>query len=185
MTQQTSYDPLTLYEGAVQWTGSKMNGVQLHHLTSPTPCTEWNVQALMNHLVDGAARAAAAFSGAEPAARSGDGTAENYAASTAKALEQAKAPGAIDRTVKGFRGDVPARDFLTGSFMDTLTHGWDMAVATGQDPMMSAHLAEACYAIYKPRVETFRGGTAFAAEVEVPEGASTQAKLLAILGRKA
>ena len=184
MAQQPSYDPVALYGGAVRWTGRMMKGVQLHHLQNPTPCAEWNVQALMDHLVDGAARTAATLSGAEPTARSGDGTAEEFEAAIGKALELAREPGTTDKIVKGFRGDVPAGELLTAFFMDTLIHGWDLAVATGQDTAMPADLVEACYAIYDPRKEGLRGGSAFAPEVEAPGDASTQVKLLAILGRK-
>ena len=185
MTQQANHDPAGLYEGAVQWTGAKLKGVQPQQQKDPTPCTDWDVPALMNHLVDGATRAVAVLSGTEYQKPSVDGTASDYEALTNKALEFVKAPGAMEKIVKGFRGDVVAGEYLVGSFMDTLTHGWDLAVATKQDATMPAHLAEACYTIYEPRKDRMRGGTAFGPEVEVPENASTQVKLLGIFGRKA
>ncbi len=185
MIQRATPTAAELYEEAVRATGKIMAAIQPGQLNNPTPCTEWNVQAVLNHLATGAARALATMSGTEAQEPTGDATAADFADTTSKVLELAKAPGAMEKTVTTRRGDVPAGEFLTGSFMDTLIHGWDLAVATDQDTTLPGVLVEACYAAFEPRIDKERTGGPFATYVAMPEAASTQAKLLGLLGRTA
>ena len=66
---------------------------------------------------------------------------------------------------------------------DQLVHGWDLAVATGQDATMPDDLAEAAFGMVDGRLTPERRGAAFAAEVPAADGASTQDRLLAYVGR--
>ena len=185
MTQQAMPTAAELYEGAVRSTCKIAAAIQPGQLDNPTPCTEWNVQAVLNHLATGAARALATLSGTEAQEPTGDATAADFADTTTKVLELAKAPGALEKTVTTRRGEVPAGEFLTGSFMDTLIHGWDLAMATGQDTTLPADLVEACYAAFEPRIDKERTGGPFATYVATPEDTSAQVKLLGLLGRTA
>jgi len=62
-------------------------------------------------------------------------------------------------------------------------HGWDLAVATGQDTTLDAGLMRACQEIIEPQLEAFRGAGALAGPLPVPPGADAQARFLAMLGR--
>ena len=64
-----------------------------------------------------------------------------------------------------------------------LVHGWDLAMANGQDYALDPQLMEACRQIIEPQLEAFRSAGAFGPEVAVPAGASTQTRFLALLGR--
>ena len=44
-------DLLLLYRRASEWTGEKVAGA-VDRLDSPTPCDEWDVRALLNHMLD-------------------------------------------------------------------------------------------------------------------------------------
>ena len=44
-------DLLDLYERAGEWSATKVAGAA-DHLDSPTPCDEWDVRTLMNHMLD-------------------------------------------------------------------------------------------------------------------------------------
>ena len=48
MAQQGG-NPIELYEAAAQGFRKTLSGVGLNQMGDPTPCTEWNVQALINH----------------------------------------------------------------------------------------------------------------------------------------
>lgn len=47
MAQQLN--PIELYEAAAQGFRQRLSGVQSNQMSNPTPCTEWDVQALINH----------------------------------------------------------------------------------------------------------------------------------------
>ena len=49
MTQAGMPNPIELYEGARDYMIPIIGGVQASQLSSSTPCTEWNVQQLINH----------------------------------------------------------------------------------------------------------------------------------------
>jgi uncharacterized protein (TIGR03086 family) len=46
-------DVIELHERALDQTGKIVDGVTSDELERPTPCTEWNVRALLKHLVGG------------------------------------------------------------------------------------------------------------------------------------
>ena len=48
MAQQGG-NPIELYEAAAQGIRKTLSGVGLNQMEDSTPCTEWNVQALINH----------------------------------------------------------------------------------------------------------------------------------------
>jgi uncharacterized protein (TIGR03086 family) len=64
-----------------------------------------------------------------------------------------------------------------------LVHGWDLAVATGQDYALDPRLVQECREVIEPQVEAFRSAGALGPEVPVPADASAQTRFLALLGR--
>lgn len=62
-------------------------------------------------------------------------------------------------------------------------HGWDLAVATGQDATLDADLMEACHQVLQPQLEFFRRAGALAGQLPVPLDAIAQSRFLAMLGR--
>jgi uncharacterized protein (TIGR03086 family) len=71
------------------------------------------------------------------------------------------------------------------SFMDTLVHTWDLAVATGQDGALDPALIEACVAIFLPDMpERGRAAGLVGPAVPVPPDASAQDRLLGAMGRR-
>ncbi len=178
-------NPIDLYSAAVKGTREIIGGVQSSQLGDSTPCSEWNVQALMDHIVGGTGMLWASLAGAAPETPQGSSPAAAFDAATAKALDAAKAPGALEKTVQSPAGDMPGGQLLGVLFMDTLVHGWDLAKATGQSTDMPADLAETCYAMFGPMADEWRKTGVFGPRVEVANDASTQVKLLGALGRRA
>jgi uncharacterized protein (TIGR03086 family) len=95
-------------------------------------------------------------------------------------------PGALEgrcASPVGFEWSVG--EAAAGTFMDQLVHGWDLAVAIGQDPALDGELAQLCVDMFLPRMpEMGRVAGIVGPEVSVPEDASAQDRLLAAMGRR-
>jgi uncharacterized protein (TIGR03086 family) len=172
-------------------TGRLVAAVRPDQLAAPTPCEGWDVRALLNHLVGGnhlhatAATGGAADWSSRERDRLGDDPAGAYDRSAAAVTEAfARLDLAADRLTMPF-GDLPASHAVAVHFVDVLTHGWDVATATGQDPTLDAELASTALEVvagYPPEV----WGTPqfFAHQVPVPDTAPPHIRLVALLGRR-
>ena len=186
MTNQGMPDPIELYEGAMKQTRSYLVGTKASQLNDSTPCTEWNVQALIDHIVGASGMFYTALSGNSSAEQKpGSGNLESFDAISAKVLEAARVPGTMEKNVPSPVGEMPGGQFLTFAFMDTLIHGWDLAKATGQNTQLNTNLAETCYGIFGGQGEMLRSTGQFGPEVKVSDNSSPQDKLLGVLGREA
>lgn len=157
----------------------------------PTPCTEWDVRDLVNHLVVEQLWAPHLLSGAtleevgdrfegdqlgaDPVARWEESSRAARAAFTA--------PGALDGDVHTTMGEIPALEYTRQMTIDLAIHAWDLARAVGADERLDEPLVESLYEVWEPRAEMLAGTGVFAPPVEVPADAATQTRLLGILGR--
>ncbi len=188
----TTSSPGSLYVRALVATRRYVVGIRDDQWTAPTPCTEWNVRQLLNHVVYGTFWIEEIFKGktiAEVGDRfDGDLLGSDPLAAYDAALSLAKAalqaPGAMEAVCHLRRGDVPGSAYASSMFTDVFIHGWDIAKSTGQDTILDPELAKACYSMVEPMRERRRASTAFGPEVQVPEDADLQTKLLALLGRR-
>jgi uncharacterized protein (TIGR03086 family) len=172
-------DLLGLYGQASEWTLSKVEGAT-DKLTAPTPCDEWDVRTLMNHMLDaqnyfvGAARGEDVLPPSPtPPALLGADPASDFAQGRDETLRTFGAEGVIEKTGPS----------LGIAFCDQLLHGWDLARATGQDATMPGGLPEAAYEMIDGRLTDEQRKGAFKPEVGVSPDASAQDKLLAYTGR--
>src|SRR5688572_15992210 len=142
--------PVDLYRRASATAITLAEAVRSDQLGLPTPCAEWSVQDLIDHLVGGTRYLAAALAGTEPAAATGV-TAQDFRAGVDNCLAGLAAPGALDRKCTsplGFEWTV--MDATAGTFMDVLVHTWDLATATGQPNDLDPELVHACIALFLP-----------------------------------
>jgi uncharacterized protein (TIGR03086 family) len=172
-------DLLDLYGRASTWVSEKVAGAS-DQLDARTPCEEWDVRTLLNHMLDtqqyflSSARGedASPPSPTPPEVLSGD-PAGDFTSMQAAVREAFGADGVIEKTG-------PA---LGVAFSDQLLHGWDLARATGQDATMPDGLAEAAYEqIHGKFTDEQRKGL-FKPEIAVGSDASPQDRLLAYTGR--
>ncbi len=183
-------DITELHARALDATGRIVDGVAADRWHAATPCADWDARGLVNHLVAGNLWAAElAAGGTIEGAGSrlygdlvGDNPAAAYAASPAAAAVFRR-PGALDAPCAVSYGPVPGSVYAGHRFLDVLVHGWDLAVATGQDYALDPDLMEACQQIIEPQLDAFRSAGALAPEVAVPADASGQTRFLAMLGR--
>jgi len=157
---------------------------------APTPCANFAVRDLFDHMIGGAGQFAPQLRGAASAAatdpaRLDDG--ERPAAlksALAELLDAVKAPGALGRGVTLPFGTVPGAVLARFLTVDGMVHTWDMARATGQRYEPPAELAETVLATARELIASeMRDGDTFAAEVEVADDAPAIDRLVAFTGR--
>jgi uncharacterized protein (TIGR03086 family) len=184
-------DIAELHAQALDATGRIVRGVPADHWDAPTPCAGWDARTLVNHLVAGnlwAAELAAGGTIDGVGARLdgdllGDDPAAAYAQSAAAAEAVFRRFGALDAPCAVSYGPVPGSVYAGHRFLDVLVHGWDLAVATGQNYALDPKLMDACRQIIEPQLEAFRSAGALGPQVAVPAAASEQTRFLALLGR--
>jgi len=173
-------DLLDRYRTASEWTLSKVVRAG-NQLDAPTPCDDWDVQTLLNHMVETQqyfVQSARGQDASPPSPEPPDGLIGDDAAS---AYERGR-----DASIETFSDDAVIE--RTGPtlgiyFSDTLLHGWDVAKATGQDTTMPAGLAQAAYDVMHGAFTDDQRKGVFKPEIEVDDDASPQDKLLAFTGR--
>jgi len=162
-------------------------GVRPDQYDDKTPCDEWTVRDLLEHIVGvvaglGAAAAGTAGDNPEQFVLAADPAAQ-FEKAAAAALAAWRTPGVLDRVIDGGAGPMPGHVLATINLLDTATHTWDLATATGQPAELPEPLAqaatEASRTIVSPEIRPGR----FGPEVEAPDGASTTQQLVAFLGR--
>lgn len=157
-----------------------------------TPCEDWDVRAVVNHVTSGNLWAVELMAGRtieEVGDRLdgdvlGDDPLGAYETSASAAAEVFAAPGAMERPAAVSYGPVPGRVYCGHRLLDALIHGWDIAKGAGLDTTLDAALVEEVWAVVEPEVEGLRSSGAFGdGSVVVPAGADRQTVLLAALGR--
>jgi uncharacterized protein (TIGR03086 family) len=155
-------------------------------------CDDWTVRELVNHVVTGNYWAAELGSGLsiEQVGDRLDGDVlgtdplRAYDDSSLVAAAVFRAPGAMERPCAVSYGPVPGEVYCGHRFLDVLVHGWDVATSTGQDTTLDPDLVEACLAVIEPQIDMLVGSGVFGTRLDVPEGSSSQTKLLGLLGRR-
>ncbi len=178
---------------AIESTRRYVAGVRQDQWTSSTPCTEWNVRQLVNHVIGENLWAAELFAGKTVAdvgdRLDGDLTGDDPIAAYERSIPGAKraveAPGAMEVTCHLSFGDYPGAEYAKQLFMDQLVHGWDVAKATGQDTRLDPALAAACYPVAQELRAQFGEHGVFGEDLNTDPSADVQKKLLALLGRQA
>jgi uncharacterized protein (TIGR03086 family) len=172
-------DLLDLYGRASEWTLSKAVGAT-DKLDATTPCDDWDVRNLMNHMLDTQHYFVSAALGNDASPPSphppellGDDPVADFEQGRAETLSTFGEKGVIDKTGPS----------LGIAFSDQLLHGWDLARATGQDATMPDGLPEAAYEVIHGKFTAEQRTGIFKPEVTVAADASAQEKLLAYTGR--
>jgi uncharacterized protein (TIGR03086 family) len=110
----------------------------------PTPCPEWDVRALVNHVVGGNVRYTMLLHGAGEAELSATRDLDHLSPDPASAYERTanevvaafSEDGALNRTVHHPAGDRSGLDLLGMRILELGVHGWDVARAVGVDETM-------------------------------------------------
>lgn len=166
-----------------------VNGIQADMCGNATPCSEWDVQALMNHMIGSMSFFVARAKGVEPSQQQVSTTncedaVRQLSNGIKTAVEAWRAPGALDRKVQAPMGEVPA-DFLANiTTTEMLMHGWDLARATGQSYKPDEALVEDALGVVRTFLTPDRRGQSFGAEKQPPANAPAIDRLAAFTGRQ-
>jgi uncharacterized protein (TIGR03086 family) len=166
-----------------------VGGVTPSQLDAPTPCRDWDVRGLLAHTVGVVVNIGRGAAGEELLA--------DVNAIPLETDLQAQFRREADRTLaawtkQGLEGEVdigagpmPAEVGLRINLLDTATHTWDLARATGQDADLPDEIAgtvlEVGRAVVTDDIRSFGG---FDAAVPVGATASPTDQLAAYLGRQ-
>jgi len=152
----------------------------------PTPCSDWDVRALVNHVV-GEERWAVPLMEGRTIADVGDsldgdllGKDPAGAASSAAREAEVAAGLPIDKVHLSY-GDEDPQEYLHQLAADHLIHGWDLAVAIGARPRLDADLVDEITPWFAEREQIYRSAGVVGAHLE---GFTAPAdELLAAFGR--
>ena len=156
-----------------------------------TPCDDWDVRALVNHvlgellwippLLDGTtiAEVGDRFDGD----MLGDDPLGAWRLAAIEALAAASQPGAQDRTVHLSFGDFPGGEYLGQVTSDVIIHSWDLARAVGASDRLSAAAVEFVNDFLSPQIDGWRAAGAFGPAADTDPDADAQDRLLAQTGR--
>jgi uncharacterized protein (TIGR03086 family) len=167
----------------------------------PTPCTEWDIRQLVNHMTRGNLNyvhllnggTSAEFLRLRDADALGADPAGSYTQSVQECAEAFAQPGALQQVLDYPLGHVVGRQALAVRTTDTAIHTWDLARAVGLDENLNASLVawidDHIDKIYVGLAETPTAAETthrfFAVpECEVSSSASRQDRLLNRMGRK-
>ena len=185
-------DTATLHQLACDQVTARLVAVRGDQWNLPTPCTEWDVRALVSHLVSGTSWVAPLVAGetiAEVGDRfDGDLLGEDpigaWRRAAAAAVEACAAPGAMDRLVHLSAGDSPAAGYIEERILDLAMHTWDLARAIGADEQLDPELVDAARKTLAEKADLWRRYGALGPAVEVGPDADAQTLLLAESGRR-
>jgi uncharacterized protein (TIGR03086 family) len=164
----------------------------------PTPCTDWSVRDVVNHVVGGNLLFVRVFGGeplppreeliaASRTDRLGDDAAGAVRASAAALLDTFRSEGALERMVTVPAGTVPGIAALHLRIVEALVHGWDVARATGRTLTAPDELVEQELAFTRdtlPRLPPRPAGQGpFSPARPVADDAPALDRLAALLGR--
>jgi uncharacterized protein (TIGR03086 family) len=182
-------EPLEALSQTFDHTYKTVSGVRPDQLLAPTPCSEWDLQALLRHMFGVVANMGLGARGETLMANSSDLELDDDLAGQFRALADSTFAAWSERDpaseVNVGAGPMPAMVGLSINMLDTSMHSWDVARATGQDSNLPDELAQVVLATCQQIVtDEVRGFAGFDPAVEIAAGASTTDQLAAFLGRK-
>jgi uncharacterized protein (TIGR03086 family) len=181
----------TTYRRSVEFWKDTVEGVS-GDWSAPTPCTDWNVRALVNHVV-GEDRWTKPLVDGMTIAEVGDALDGDLLGEDPKSSAMAAADEALtavaERLPAGGKvhlsyGEEDIEEYISQLVADHLIHGWDLAAATGQKRDLDPELVSDVAAWFRNREELYRSSGAIAARPESSGAGSPHADLLIAFGRK-
>ncbi|WP_420751856.1 TIGR03086 family metal-binding protein [Rhodococcus sp. O3] len=183
-------DPRPLVRAAADRARRIVENVTPEHMTAPTPCPEFDVRTLVGHLVSTLERSAAVGAGGDPRTipESLIAADDEWPAALDTSLEHYwkvwNDDALLDKPVTAPWGTFPGRIAVLVELDELIVHGWDLAVATGQEAEADPPLAEAALEVMRLALPASpRDGLPFGPPVEPASDAGATERLANWLGR--
>lgn len=175
-------DELASAEAALAVAQRVLRGLQERDLNAGTPCEDFTVAGLLDHLFGSIASIGKALGvvvrdqpTVSPEVRIADASQVTLEAFRARGLA-----GSLDM---GF-AELPATLVANILNLELLVHAWDFAKATGQELTVSAVLSDYVLGLARNTISPQMRGTSFADETLVDESAASMERLIAFTGRE-
>ena len=183
------------FDRAIASTAAIVKTVRPDQAATSTPCTEWDVRDLLNHVIgtlwlsnallsDRAPRYPMAPGSLPGTDLAGEDPAPAYAEASAAALTAAHAGDALTRVHATPLGDMPGPALAGFTTMDILVHGWDLAKATGQPTTLDDALAAHALAFAEQGITPGSRAPRIGPPLPVAADAPLTDRLVAFLGRQ-
>jgi uncharacterized protein (TIGR03086 family) len=184
-------DLQTLYERTLESWTDRVQAVGPERWDSSTPCSDWDVRALVNHVAGEDLWTEELVRGATIEEVGGrlDGDLLGSDPREAALDAAARASRAVAETLPGHGkvhlsyGDEDIDEYVAQLAADHLIHGWDLAAATGGETDLDPELVSEVAAWFAEREELYRSGGAVGPRLE--STSDPQSQLLAAFGRDA
>ena len=134
-------DHIESLEQTFQHAHRVIGSVRPDQYDNKTPCEEWTVRDLLEHAIGVVAGLGAAASGTPGSPlKLGSDPAAQFQQAAISTLAAWRTPGVFDQILDIGAGPMPGR-VLAGINLDTATHTWDIATATGQSTQLPDDVA--------------------------------------------
>lgn len=159
--------------------------------SGPTPCSDWTVHHLVNHVV-GEDRWTRPLVEGQTIADVGDTLDGDLLGGDPVAAARAAAEDALAAVAEHFHagekvhlsyGDEDLSEYLRQLVADHLIHGWDLAAATGQDRTLDPEVVAEVAAWFRDREAIYRSAGMVAERPRSGQNGSPQVDLLIAFGR--
>lgn len=182
-----THTPLEDLARASEAVGDLIAEIRAEQWKAPTPCTEWDVRGVVDHLVGmDLVFTAMTEDGPMPdreAVRLGTDPAGAFRSSSAGLHAAFSRPGVLERSFHSPMGSATGAERLQIRLYDLLAHGWDLARATGIPARLPEDVAERALAFAQTQLSTQPRTGRFADPQPVAATAPAVDRLAAFLGR--
>lgn len=183
-------DEIDLLSDVMAKTGDLIAGMPPGAEHRPSPCPDYDAAGIVRHLVGWvrsfeAAAHGRTFEGDPSEVEVGDDPAAQFRATADSLVAGWRAHG-LDREVALMGAPQPAETVFNMTVMEYMTHGWDLAVATGQPVLYTDDEAEEVLRRAQATLPAqYRGGSMpFGEIVPVPDDAPAIDRLAGFMGRR-
>ena len=184
-------DRLTLLEHALEQTAAIVSAIGGGQADLATPCPDWDVRALVRHLVGqdlrnfGVVARGGTADWQAPADELGEDWGTAFRDRAAQLMAVWRAADLEEQVALPGGGQAALGGRIDQQIAELAMHGWDLTVATGQradlDPVLAEYALGWSQKVLRPE---FRGpDRAFGAEVPVPPEAPAYQRLAGWFGR--
>ena len=186
-------DQVALLGRAIDEVTRLVDGISEEQLGAQTPCSEWKVRDLVNHMTGGSTMfAISAETGDVPDElmgklmtedQLGDDFKQSFKEASTRAMAAFSKPGVLEQTVKLPFGAMPGAIAATIAVFDLTTHACDLAQSTGQQVQDGELVDIALEAGQQMVGPDLRVPGVFGPEQPCSDDASSIDKLMAFAGR--
>ena len=182
-------DLVQALDEAFDYAAGVVDGVRPEQLDARTPCPEWDLRTLLRHMTGVVVDMGRGAAGEEllperDAYELGDDVGPQFRAEVDRTLAVWRARG-LDGEVDVGAGSMPTAAAISVNLVDTSTHAWDVAKATGQPAALPGELAATILGVAEGFVgPELRQAVGIGPPVPVADDAPATDRLVAFMGRQ-